>query len=207
MDHMPTILRIEAAIGRTCYWWSALEHLVHDICLHLASCLSVDFEKSINRTPLHIALSNMDIRDRIATAKAFASQAPTANKTFYNRFEKLLNRLDNELRIERNRYVHDLWMIGDDDQTIERFQQRTIVTRPQSHKPEMHIGTKKPFASVEEVEAFTHEIEAVWRELVEIDNETCTMFVELKRLEALQQSTLAGSESSSRHVTPEQDKP
>ena len=185
----PIITRIEAAIGQTCYWWSTLEHLVHDICLHLASCLSVDFEKSVTHAPLHIALTNMDIRARIATAKAFASQAPTANATFYNRVEKLLNCLDNDLRSERNRYVHDLWMVGDDNRTVERFWQKTVVSRPQARKLELQIGTTKPFESVEEVEAFVGRLEQMYHDLVAIDNEAATMFGELKRLEELRQST------------------
>ena len=185
----PIILRIEAAIGQTCFWWSTIEHLVHDLCLHLASCLSIDFDRSETRVPLHIALTNMDLRQRIATAKAFASQAPTANPTFYDRFESLLNRLDNEFRNERNRYIHDLWGISDDRQTIERFQQRTIVTKPQSRRRELSIGTTKPYASVEEVEAFVALLEQCYHDLAEFDAETATMAAELERLEALQVST------------------
>lgn len=182
------IQRIEAAIGQVCCRWSIIEHLVHDLCLHLASCLSVDFARSETRVPLHIALTNMDMRQRIAAAKAFASQAPTANANFYDRLEAALNRVDNELRLERNRYVHDLWSIGDDQKTIERFQQRTIVTRPQSRQRELSIGTTKPYASVEEVEAFVVKLEEAFYELCRFDDETATMASELERLEALQKS-------------------
>ena len=175
----PIIPRIEAAIGQTCYWWSRIEHLVHDLCLHLASCLSVDFDQSVTRVPLHIALTNMDLRQRIATAKALASQAPTANATFYDRLERLMNRVDNELRNERNRYVHDLWAIGDDEKTIERFQQRTIVTRPQSRQRELSIGTTKPYASLVEVEAFVLQLEQAYHDICDFDAETATMASEL----------------------------
>ena len=189
----PNIPRIEAAIGQTCYWWSRIEHLVHDLCLHLACCLSTDFERSVNRIPLHIALTNMDLRQRIATAKAFASQAPTANPTFYDRFEGLLNRVDNEFRNERNRYVHDLWEIGEDQASIERFHQRTIVSRPQSRQRELSIGTTKAYASIVEVEAFVATLEQSFRDLCEFDSETATMASELERLEALQKSIPPGS--------------
>lgn len=183
------IQRIDIAIGQTCYWWSRIEYLVHDLCLHLAHCLSLDFERSETIVPLHIALSNMELRQRIATAKAFASQAPTAEKTFYDRFERVLNRVDNELRTERNRYVHDYWDIGDDQTTIERFQQRTIVTRPQSRQRELQIGTSKTYASAQEVERFVDELYQTYMELSELDSETAAMSLELERLEELRRST------------------
>ena len=182
--------RIYLAIGRTCDWWSTIEHLVHDICLHLAECLSTDFSQSVTRLPIHIALSNMDFRERIATAKAFASQAPTAAADFYSRLESLLNRLDNELRSERNRYIHDLWMANEQGSGFVRFQQRTIVTRPQSRELDLQIGTKKTFGTVEEIEAFVTILEDMYHKLVTIDNETATMASDLMRLEVLRKSVL-----------------
>ncbi len=189
----PIQTRIDLAIGETCYWWSALEHLVHDICLHLAACLSVDFERSQTSIPLHIALSNMEMRQRIATAKAFASQAPTASKTFYQRLEAELNRIDNEHRTERNRYVHDLWLVGEDRKSVERLQSRTIVNRPQSRKLELQIGTTKSFASIEQVEAFVDALQKSYQTLADLDGETAAMASELARLEELQKSIGRGS--------------
>jgi hypothetical protein len=173
----PIILRIESAIGQTCFWWSRIEHLVHDLCLHLASCLSIDFDRSVTRVPLHMALTNMDLRQRIATAKALASQAPTANATFYDRLERVLN----------------LWAMGEDEKTIERFQQRTIVTRPQSRQRELLIGTTQAYASIEDVEAFVVLLEQAFRGLCEFDGETASMASELARLEALPKPTPAAS--------------
>lgn len=200
----PIQKRIELAVGQSCLWWSTLEHIVHDLCLHLASCLSLDFEETVNRVTLHMALSNMDLRERIATAKAYASQAPTANASFYNRTEKLLNRLDNELRPERNRFVHDLWMI--DGETVEQFKAGTVVSRPQSHKLELSIGTAKPL-KVEEVEAFAKALEQMFHDLVAIDGETASMCAELERLVALRRSVRGESENSFRRETPGQDTP
>lgn len=185
MDESELLDRIDTAVGQTCYWWSRIEHLVHDLCLHLASCLSVDFDKSENRVPLHIALTNMDMRQRIATAKAFASQAPTADNTFFDRIERCLNRIDNELRIERNRYVHDFWGPGDELGTVERFQQKTVVTKPQSRTRELEIGTTKIYTGMEEVEAFVLRLEEAFRDLCEFDGETAEMAAELSRLLAL----------------------
>jgi hypothetical protein len=192
MSEKPSLDRVYYAIGQTCDWWSTLEHLVHDLCLHLAQCLSPDFAKSATNAPLHIALTNMGIRERIATAKAFASQAPTAEPGFYSRLESLLNRLDNELRSERNRYVHDLWMLSDAGNGIERIQQRTIVTRPQSHQISLEIDTIKAFDSIENVEAFVSDLEKMHHSLVEIDGEVSGMAERLARLELLKLSIVLG---------------
>lgn len=182
MTEAEVLERIDAAVGQTCYWWSRIEHLVHDLCLHLAACLSPDFDKSENRIPLHIALTNMDLRQRISTAKAFASQAPTANSTFYDRFEKSLNRIDNDLRLERNRYVHDFWDAGDVAGTVERFQQRTIVTRPQSRTRDLSLGTTKMYQNVDDVESFVAQLEEAFSELCEFDGESAGMAAQLGQI-------------------------
>ena len=185
----PIQTRIEAAVGQTCSWWSSIEHLVHDLCLHLATCISLDFDRDATRAPLHMALSNMDLRQRIATAKAMASQAPTASATFYDRLASVLNRIDTELRAERNRFVHDLWILDSDDEMIQRFRQRTMITRPQSRQRELLIGTSKSYGSVEEVESFVLLLEAAFRDLCEFDGETAHMVSELERLELSNRST------------------
>lgn len=132
----------------------------------------------------------MGIRERIATAKAFASQTPTAAPDFYARLEALLNRLDNELRTERNRYVHDLWMANEAGPGFVRLQQRTIVSRPQSRKLDLQIGTRKTFGTIEEIEAFVKQLEDTYYDLVKIDDETAAMATQLLRLEVLRISVL-----------------
>jgi hypothetical protein len=171
--------RIFSAVGGVCAWWSTLEETVHDFILHLAACLTPDFDKPEVRMVLHSALSNMDFRQLIATSKALASQA--LERPLYLRCETILNKIDNELRTERNRYVHDSWMA--EGAKIERSKQGTVVSRPQSRSLDLRFETITPFETIEKVEAFNATLEAAYHELCMIDAETAAISMRLSRFQ------------------------
>jgi len=173
--------RIIDALGDLCLTWSNIDGVVHDIVLHLSTVLNPAFEPYGPPEPkpwdlLHVALTNMDERGHIATAKAYAhytaewiatfSKADAA--TFYDRAEQLLNYVDNVLRPERNRFIHDYWELGD-DLSVVRTKMGTQVRRPQSHQREVHLYTSRVYANVEEVEAFVTNLHLAYEDLAQLD--------------------------------------
>lgn len=158
--------RIALAIGRVCYWWGAIELITRDMCHHIAAIYSRAFLDDTVYTPVYVLAENMDLRERIVALKTLAC-AVLPLKDF-NGFEALLNRIDNEIRIERNRYVHDLW--NEDEDGIYRMKMGTGVQREQAFKVRVRMLTEKVYGSIEEVEAFVGTVENAWRELIEFDS-------------------------------------
>jgi hypothetical protein len=160
--------KIAKAIGNTCIWWATIEGLVHDLILHLAVCLEPTFDKKSVMDILHIALSNEDLRLKVATVKVLAHKIESVNSPqFYERVEQILNYLDNDLRLERNRFVHDGWT--DEAPEIIRFSLGAKVRRTQSRKSEVVIYTEKRFSNISEIEDFVTKLEIIYDDLVTLD--------------------------------------
>ena len=165
--------RITRAVGEVCYWWAAIEHLVQDIAVHTAPLMHTAYEKPTVSIILHIALSNGDIRQTVAAAKAIAADTMMPPEMF-DRLESQLNRIDNELRAERNRFVHDLWNL--EEGGITRYKRGARVIRPQARRREFVLGTDKLYQSIEEVEAFARTLEQSWGDLAELEGDITTFY-------------------------------
>lgn len=158
--------RIALTIGRVCYWWSAIEILTRDMCHHLSAVINRAFLDPAVSSPIYILADNMDMRERVIALKTLACTAlPLAD---FNRFESLLNRIDNEIRSERNRFVHDIWNV--EENGIYRIKMGTRVQREQAFKVQPKLLSEKTYGSITEVEAFAETVEAAWRQLVNFDS-------------------------------------
>ena len=184
MDEAPSPYdRIITALGELCLMWSGIDNVIHDISLHLSVLLNPAFEPYGPEEPrpwhlLHLALGNMDERGRVATAKAYAHYAsewlavalsPAEANRYYTQAEALLNYVDNVLRPERNRFVHDYWSIPGGTSVV-RTKRGSQVRRPQSHQRVVEAETKRVYASLEQVEAFILNLNYAYGDLVELDN-------------------------------------
>jgi hypothetical protein len=133
---------IARVIGEVCLSWSDIEEVVRDISLHLAAYLDRAFDEESKISLLLIPITQMDIRGKIATAKALA-HLPNNPKTpdFYDRAATLLNHVDNELRNERNRYVHDAWRA--EGAALTRIHSGPKVSRPTAHMRILSLETER----------------------------------------------------------------
>lgn len=160
-------------IGEICLEWAYIETIVHDTALHLASYRDRAYENDAVRHPFHIALSHMKLRERIMVTKALAHDVSPAD--YFDRLSKVLSLIDNDLTLERNRYVHDMWEIEPD--RVVRFAPGPKVVRPQSHKRELVMGTEAIFADLSEVRAFVTRLEVARNSLVDLENELAGLMV------------------------------
>jgi hypothetical protein len=89
------------AIGYVCITWAVLETEIDKLLIMLTPLEYGEVGESI--------LGNSNIRDKIRMLKALAFIRKPADE-WYDELERTLNFIDSELRIGRNRYIHDLWI-------------------------------------------------------------------------------------------------
>lgn len=112
------------AIGFICLYWA-----------YLGEVLNATLELLI---PMHdrgfslCLTSNIDFREKIQIAIALGHKRKCSNAWFENLLEQL-NYIDNELRPERNRMVHDNWDWAGPE--IVRRQYATKLKRLQARQP------------------------------------------------------------------------
>jgi hypothetical protein len=122
------------AIGYLCIYWAALEHGMDRLLEILAPLEPGDISNSIT--------SEIDGRTKLTLLRkvGFARQP---SKGWYGSLEGLINRIDNILRLERNRYIHGLW-IGRSP-IIRRSRAHKAIKRPQSRQQrKLTAYDKKP---------------------------------------------------------------
>jgi nitrite reductase/ring-hydroxylating ferredoxin subunit len=162
MADPPEFGALAQAVGEVCVWWRRLEHVVEAVCYVACQFHNTAFEKPEIVMVVGMALSHADIRQKIAATKAIAGGSVMPEKP-YATLERLLNRIDNELRVERNRCIHDMWDI--EEGKITRTRGGAKIVRPQSHKRELQMEHTTEFASPAEVSKFAETLKEAFIEL------------------------------------------
>jgi hypothetical protein len=102
------------AIGYVCITWAILETELDKLLSALAPLEPGEPGESV--------LGNSNIRDKVKMLKALGFIRKPVDD-WYNDLEKVLNLIDQDLRIARNQYIHDLWInqviFVPDGQTVE----------------------------------------------------------------------------------------
>ena len=111
------------AIGWLCIAWRRLEIGVDYL---LYALLGVDTETST------LIGASIELRAKIQIVKALAFKKRWSDK-WYNSLEMDLDEIDNDLRVQRNRFVHDL-LVPDGDE-IKRHQRKVGINKRQSRMP------------------------------------------------------------------------
>lgn len=172
---------LSKALGDLCLGWSVLEHTVHDICLHYAGAVHHGFDGEEAYDVLHVALAAMDLRQTISVTKAVIHMASSPlSPKLYERAEELLNYIDNEMRPERNRFIHDIWSVEDAGKGISRHQMGPRVFSPQSRQRAYGTFTARTYADATEAGAFVVAIEHVLTDLADLDGHSAWL-VEAKK--------------------------
>jgi hypothetical protein len=123
-------------IGRMCLYWSELETTVSLFLLKLC-----DIPDS---TTKNVIFGALDFRSKLHALLPMAfSKKP--DDDWYARVEKVVNQIDNDLRAERNRIIHDSWieMPGSDGPHRMRIFGR--VVNAQSRTKKLQLADYRPF--------------------------------------------------------------
>jgi hypothetical protein len=162
------------SIGFVSLHWTNIHIHAHNIALALQA---YQLQNHIRFVPggwlatsiLATALSHMEFREITALVKTLIV-AVDLPQPLAKRITTALNQADNEIRSERNRYIHDQWQIFED--RVERFQPGSRTFKPQAFQAEWDFGRIKVFDSIPEMQRFVLEIRdadlhlaSLWEEL------------------------------------------
>jgi hypothetical protein len=174
ISHEP-LEQVASAIGRSCYWWSSIEIELQGLCASLARFNDRSFDREKVWEVLAISLSHMEIRQRVAVAKALAANG--LDPDLYGEVESLLNHIDNDLRPERNRYVHDEWMMIDD--SIVRRKHGAKVIRPQPRQLSVLKSTDRIYGYADDVDEFAQRVAKAVTDLLTINSDLDELYLEV----------------------------
>ncbi len=191
-------------IGEICFLWNHIEWYMVDLAFHLSTAICPAFDKEEIRDVFVLPLIQLDIRGKIAVNKALAHKATsTVCPNLYEQTAKLLNTIDNVLRPERNRFVHDQW-VGHDE--FKRLRYNLRVTNTQSRTPELQISTKTTFANPDNIDAFVKHLEDCAEDVESLDLFACGLAYKTQPV-GLREQLPAEWKSSSHRAWQTPDKP
>jgi hypothetical protein len=123
IPHIAAIEEHAKAIGYVCIYWAALEHGVDSMLQTLTPLEPGKVSNSIT--------ANADIREKLRMLMAIGL-VRKPSEGWFGKLRSIINEIDDELRPERNRHIHDLWM---GFSPVIRRTRKTSIKRPQSRQP------------------------------------------------------------------------
>jgi hypothetical protein len=137
---MAQLDRLTQAIGYVCVFWAWLEHTIDEATYSIVAFDSMKMrEKEIEEIKNAFAASG-DIRSKIKTLRAVAFIRKWDDKWF-SKIDKLLNTIDNDLRVKRNIYVHHQWTAPRG--RLEAFSKQAKFRRPQAFALELITSERR----------------------------------------------------------------
>lgn len=154
------------AIGEAAYRWVHLEEFVGGIILHAAQCLDCYFDHDPAWQVTFVLVVNMDFRARVNAAKALVHLVD--EEGLYEQDKVVLDRISNDLRNQRNRYLHDQWFV--DETGIAREPSAVSVHYQQSRTRTLVKRTNQS-KNIDEVKLFISELRQAYDDLGALDAE------------------------------------
>ena len=158
-----TYTTVAQAIGEVAVWWSGVESMAHGIALRLAIHNEPAFETETAVHQLNLILANMGQRQLFAAVKALAFEG--SPNEFFPALEPVLNKLDNEIRVERNRYVHDSWFAS--GEAAERTSRSTKIVNRQGVR-ELLLNESETYSSFDEIDDLVKKLKGEYYKLEEV---------------------------------------
>jgi hypothetical protein len=147
---IPLLHEHATAIGYMCICWASLDRRLHHCLADLKAFPSAKIGECIT--------ADADMRSRIAMLKGVAFVRKPDNK-WYDAFCAVLNRIDNEMRTERNRYIHDLWLHANLETAVKRSF-KVEVSKSQAFRRELTTEQDKT-VSADDIWNFVYSIDRV----------------------------------------------
>lgn len=128
-----------AQIGRMCTLWSGLEW---DVTLFLVAVSKLE-----DATSKNVLMGAMEMRSKLNALAAIGfKRRPT--KLWFERLSKTIRIISDELRMERNRMIHDFWHSIPDESGVEVITRTTlsakVVKEPPSGEQKLQLAQFKP---------------------------------------------------------------
>lgn len=179
MNERLTYTTVATAIGEVAIWWSAIETMAHGLAIRLTILNEPAMNTPKGRDQLNLVLVNMGQRDLFSAVKALAFDA--SKDDLFPRLEPLLNVLDNDIRPERNRYIHDSWFAT--GELAERTSRSARIVNAQARLKELRAFHKTTFASFDELDGLVRRMKQHFTELETISEDISSRIAERKNLD------------------------
>jgi hypothetical protein len=105
---VPQLESVTRAIGYICVFWGWLEGAVDALLITLLPLEKITVTPEEVKRIADAIVASLDMRDKIRILRAVAFVRKIDAKWF-KRLMAVLDLVDNDLRMKRNRYVHDVW--------------------------------------------------------------------------------------------------
>jgi hypothetical protein len=139
---IPQLERATQAIGYVCVFWAWLEDHIGEMILDLAPFDKAKITDREIKQLRDVIFVDSDIRSKIKILRAVAFiRKFDADTTWFAQMDKLLNKIDNELRPQRNRIIHGQWF-APKPRRLERRSKHAKLKRPQSFA-KMELSTEE----------------------------------------------------------------
>jgi hypothetical protein len=161
-----TYTTVAQAVGEVSIWWSGIEGLVHGLALRTAQLNEPALRTAAAQKQLNLILANLGQRDLFAALKALALDGSPDD--LFPRLDPILNELDNRIRPERNRYMHDSWEAAEGG--VHRRTRSTRIINNQGVR-ELRLAEHTPYSTFDDIDSLTRRIKAEYGKLEAIFDE------------------------------------
>ncbi|MBX7514828.1 hypothetical protein K3179_09760 [Qipengyuania sp. GH38] len=177
-ENSATYNALYAALGQVVYEWAWLEDDVASLIIALTNVQSKHLMQDQGFGKFLLAVdANVDLRTNIQIAKALTRYVET-DTDFRGRADKTLNFIGNELRNDRNRYIHDLWYVA--GERFMRLKKGTTVKRVKgSGEVKVDLRSITEFQTLGDVKALVTRIQKERRNLGILHGELGDLFTYL----------------------------
>jgi hypothetical protein len=150
----PSLNKLALVIGHLCIKWAWIEESIDTFIGKYAPLDEGHISNAIT--------SNLEIRSKIQTLKALAFERRQSDEWFDD-LSRLLNVVDNELRPERNKYVHGHW--HSPKGKLHRTSRRISFRKAQSFQP-MSLTTQEQIRiNLRAAQRFCERVERIFIDL------------------------------------------
>jgi len=160
---------VAKAVGHVCVAWADLEWQLVCLASDLSKVIAPEYKDRRLCYPFEIALSQTDMREKIMIVKVLAHTA-RGDATFYDDLCTVVNEIDNDLRPQRNRYVHDHWLSGEEQ--ILRIHHSPKIFQPQANQRKMHRRSVHRYSQTDEMFCLVDQIEEARAKVIELAERT-----------------------------------
>ena len=163
------------AIGRVVYEWAWLENAIASLVFDLSALQSPNFyeDAGVGRVAT-VFNANLDVRTNITIAQNLAHDVRDT-PGFFEKVEAALNPIANEMRNERNRFVHDSWFVTGG--RPHRIKTGSRVRRESgSGAVSVELNHVKTFEAIADVHAFADRIHRQHMVVINLGDEAQALF-------------------------------
>ena len=153
----PNLQKHAEALGYVCINWSWLEFIAELLFSDLAGLPS-------DKQETHCIVVEITFSKKLTMMQSLGYLKRPSDQ-WYADWEKLIKKIDTELRVKRNRFVHDLWQTDEGVKHPTRTQPMAKLAKPQSHRPRQLMTHKTIEVDVEEIKKLSEEINLAAKQL------------------------------------------